>query len=68
MKTHRLAVLGNPVSHSRSPQIHEAFARQVGVSLSYEKIEVPAGEFTQVASQLQSSGYSGFNITLPYKG
>ena len=68
MKTHKLAVLGNPVSHSRSPQIHEAFARQVGVNLSYEKIEVPAGEFNQVASNLLSSGYTGFNVTLPYKG
>ena len=68
MKTHKLAVLGNPVSHSRSPQIHEAFAQQVGISLSYEKIEVPAGEFNQVASKLLSLGYSGFNVTLPYKG
>jgi shikimate dehydrogenase len=68
MKKHRLAVLGNPVSHSRSPQIHVAFAQQLGIDLSYEKIEVPAGEFNQVASGLLSSHYSGFNVTLPCKG
>lgn len=68
MKNHRLAVLGNPVSHSRSPQIHKAFAQQVGIDLSYEKIEVPDGEFNQVASELLSLHYSGFNVTLPCKG
>lgn len=45
-------VIGNPISHSKSPQIHAAFARSVGLSVSYQKQYCPndADSFTAVVS------------------
>ncbi len=68
MDSQKLAVLGNPVVHSRSPQIHQDFARQTGVELDYRKIVVPDGKFHEVAGDFISVGGVGFNITLPCKG
>ena len=44
-KQSKYAVVGNPVAHSLSPEIHEAFAKQFGDSISYEKIEIPLESF-----------------------
>jgi len=66
MTTFKLGVLGNPVSHSRSPGIHQQFAAATGISLSYEKVFVSDGSFNSVANDFLDSGF-GFNITLPCK-
>lgn len=66
MKRFKLGVLGNPVAHSRSPDIHQQFAAAADISLSYEKVLVPDGTFTTVANEFLDSGF-GFNITLPCK-
>jgi len=66
MRRFRLGVLGNPVAHSRSPEIHQQFAAAMGISLSYEKVFVSDGTFTSVANDFLDSGF-GFNITLPCK-
>ena len=68
MAKKRFAVLGNPVAHSRSPEIHQDFARQTGMELSYEKILVPTGKFREVATDFLALDGVGFNITLPCKG
>ena len=61
------AVLGNPVKHSKSPQIHSAFAQQTGQDISYEKLEVPLDQFAGFIADLHRRGYLGLNITLPFK-
>ena len=66
MRRFKLGVLGNPVAHSRSPEIHQQFAAATGISLSYEKVIVSDGTFTSVANDFLDSGF-GFNITLPCK-
>ena len=66
MSRFKLGVLGNPVSHSRSPEIHQQFASATGISLSYEKVLVSDGTFNSVANDFLDSGF-GFNITLPCK-
>lgn len=66
MTRYKLAVLGNPIGHSRSPQIHEQFAAQAGIKIDYQRLLVPPGEFTAVAEQFLTLGH-GFNITLPCK-
>ena len=61
------AVMGNPVAHSQSPLIHDLFARQFGISLSYERIHVDIGGFEQAVSHFCAHGGAGLNITIPYK-
>ena len=66
MREFKLGVLGNPVDHSRSPDIHQQFAAETSISLSYEKVLVSGGAFASVANDFLDSGF-GFNITLPCK-
>lgn len=63
----RYAVLGHPIKHSLSPQIHAAFARQTGQDLEYEAIELPVTSFETRVWQMFKDGYHGFNVTVPFK-
>jgi len=65
--TDKYAVLGNPVKHSISPQIHAEFARQTGQDIRYEKLEVPLDGFAEFIASLHKKGYKGMNVTLPFK-
>ena len=64
---HQLAVFGNPITHTRSPEIHQLFAKQHGLEIDYKPILVPPGEFVRYARQFLDDGAKGFNITVPYK-
>ncbi|WP_299182255.1 shikimate dehydrogenase [uncultured Neptuniibacter sp.] len=62
----RYAVFGNPIKHSKSPDIHRAFAESTSQALTYEAICVPEAEFeAQVKAFLSEGG--GLNITVPFK-
>lgn len=63
----RFAVIGNPVKHSRSPSIHQQFAAQMHISLTYERIEAPLDAFTDTVTQFFSAGGCGLNVTVPFK-
>ena len=63
----KFAVIGSPISHSLSPQIHTIFAEQNNVQISYEAIEVEEKDFATKVDYLFKDGYSGLNITLPLK-
>ncbi len=63
----KYAVVGNPIAHSRSPEIHQRFAEQVRQKLSYERIEAPLDGFEDKALALREAGYGGLNVTLPFK-
>ncbi|MGZ5065284.1 MAG: shikimate dehydrogenase [Usitatibacter sp.] len=63
----RYAVIGNPVAHSLSPDIHAHFARQTGEVLEYTRLLAPLGEFAETARRFFDSGGRGANITLPFK-
>lgn len=64
----RYAVIGHPITHSLSPQIHTIFAQQTQQSLEYEGIELPLTSFETRLWQLIKDGYLGFNVTVPFKG
>ena len=65
--TDRYAVIGNPISHSKSPQIHKMFAEQTGRDISYKAILVPLDGFAETVEQLRKEGYKGCNVTVPFK-
>ncbi|MDX1588328.1 MAG: shikimate dehydrogenase [Oleiphilaceae bacterium] len=66
-ETDRYAVVGNPISHSLSPRIHQAFARQTGESLSYERLEAPLEGFGDFVADFFARGGRGLNVTVPFK-
>jgi len=65
--TDRYAVVGNPIAHSKSPLIHEAFARQMQQSMSYERVLAPLDGFSAAVQDLIAKGYKGVNVTVPFK-
>ena len=66
----RLAVIGHPVSHSLSPDMHNAALREMGLAgeWSYEALDVEPGDFRQTVGQLPQGGFAGANVTIPHKG
>jgi shikimate dehydrogenase len=65
----RLAVLGQPVSHSRSPAIQNAALAELGLAdeWSYEAIEVAPEGFGELVRSLPGDGFAGVNVTVPHK-
>ena len=63
----RYAVIGNPIEHSRSPMIHQAFARQLDIDLSYEKLWAPIDGFEEAVTAFREAGGRGMNVTVPFK-
>ncbi|MEH6358045.1 MAG: shikimate dehydrogenase [Pseudomonadales bacterium] len=65
--TDRYAVVGNPIGHSKSPDIHTAFAQQTEQTLSYEATLFELEQFAEQAKSFFSSGGKGLNVTVPFK-
>jgi shikimate dehydrogenase len=63
----RYAVIGNPVAHSKSPEIHAAFARATGQDIEYGRLEAPLDGFAATVERWRRDGGKGANVTLPFK-
>lgn len=61
------AVMGNPVAHSKSPLIHQAFAQQTQQELQYHKILVPLDGFATAVAEFKENAGNGLSITVPFK-
>ncbi|UZE96123.1 shikimate dehydrogenase [Alkalimarinus alittae] len=61
------AVVGNPISHSKSPKIHGEFAVQSAENLEYMAIQAPVDEFSESVNAFFDNGGKGLNITVPFK-
>ena len=65
----RLAVLGHPVAHSRSPAMHNAALAELGLAgeWSYEAIDLAPDEFEPRVRAMEGEGFVGANVTIPHK-
>ncbi|GAA0457312.1 shikimate dehydrogenase [Alkalibacillus silvisoli] len=64
---YQLGLIGNPVSHSKSPDLHHNFLNRAGLKGSYELVHVEEDELQEKVEELVNQGFSGFNVTVPYK-
>lgn len=67
--TQHFIVIGNPIAHSKSPEIHEQFAVQAGIDISYQRQYCPDDDasFTAVIEAFFCGGGVGANVTVPFK-
>ena len=63
----RLAVLGDPVAHSASPQMHNAALAECGIAARYCRLHVRPEEFSEALRLLAGRGFIGVNCTIPHK-
>jgi shikimate dehydrogenase len=63
----RYAVIGNPIEHSRSPDIHARFAEQTRQNIVYERLLAPLNGFAMTVRNFMAQGGKGLNVTVPFK-
>jgi len=63
----RYAVIGNPVAHSKSPQIHTLFAHESGQEMAYGRLLAPLDGFNETVERFRAEGGKGLNVTVPFK-
>ncbi len=67
MGRHLAAVIGHPVAHSRSPAMHTAAYRALGMDWEYTAVDVPPAGLEAFVAGLDAGGYAGVNVTIPHK-
>lgn len=67
-RVQRAAVLGSPIGHSKSPQLHAAAYRYLGLDIRYEAIDVTAAELPALMQQIRADPeWVGLSVTMPLK-
>jgi shikimate dehydrogenase len=67
VKPLRFAVLGDPIAHSKSPIMHAAAFRALGLPHTYEAIQVKAEDMPRIVQGLREGAFDGLNVTVPHK-
>jgi shikimate dehydrogenase len=67
LNSDRYAVIGNPIAHSKSPDIHARFAAQTKQHLVYERLLAPLDGFVDAVQEFIQQGGKGLNVTVPFK-
>ena len=65
MKRH--IIIGNPISHSLSPKLHNYWFKQNNINAIYEKVQPEEGEIEKILQQVKSNNIWGMNVTVPFK-
>ena len=63
----RLCVIGNPISHSKSPEIHMELLQKAGIEGSYTAMRVLPEELADFVNSAKAGAWDGFNVTMPHK-
>ncbi|MCZ6806909.1 MAG: shikimate dehydrogenase [Deltaproteobacteria bacterium] len=63
----RLGIFGFPVVHSKSPEMHRAAARALGIALEYDRFEVAPADLAAEVTRKHDEGIDGYNLTVPHK-
>lgn len=63
----RLAVIGDPIAHSKSPQMHNPALLSCGINAQYVRVQVPVGRVSEAFRKFSRAGFWGVNITIPHK-
>lgn len=61
------AVLGHPISHSKSPVLHRAAYQLLGAPISYSAIDMEPGQAAEHAAALRAGNWTGCSVTMPLK-
>ena len=61
------AIIGDPIDHSLSPNIHSAAFRELNLDCSYIAYRIPKGELEDGIESLKKIKIEGFNVTIPHK-
>ena len=67
MPNAKLAVIGCPIKHSASPQMHQAALDEAGIDLQYIRVEVEPDQVGSCFSEMERLGFIGCNVTVPHK-
>ncbi|MEO6351641.1 MAG: shikimate dehydrogenase [Burkholderiaceae bacterium] len=65
--TDSYAVIGNPIAHSKSPEIHSSFAAQTGQDIDYRRLLASLDGFAHTVAAFIAAGGKGANVTVPFK-
>ena len=60
-------VIGNPINHSLSPELHNYWIKQNQINATYEKKELNKNELKSLILEIKQKNISGVNVTVPYK-
>ncbi len=63
----KYSIIGNPISHSLSPVLHNYWFNKYGIDAEYSILNVKDSELQDLVKQIRNKSYSGINITLPFK-
>ena len=63
----KFLVIGNPIEHSLSPELHNYWIKNSGVNAIYEKKKINEGQLEQIISQVKDNKIRGINVTVPFK-
>lgn len=63
----QFAVIGHPINHSLSPNIHLLFAKEFDFPIGYERVDIDRESLLRRLDEFKDKEYSGLNVTLPLK-